>query len=34
MEEFLAGVKKNSRIPENDLETVVGEIGGAAADGD
>ncbi|MDQ3339058.1 MAG: PARP-type zinc finger-containing protein [Myxococcota bacterium] len=35
MEEFLAGVKKNSRIPENDLETVVGELGGeGGGDGD
>ena len=35
MAEFLAGVKKNSRIPEQDLESVVAEVGGAGAgDGD
>ncbi len=28
MEEFLAGVKKNSRIPETDLEAVAAEITG------
>jgi ribosomal protein L37AE/L43A len=35
MEEFLAGVKKNSRIAEDDLESVIGEIGGSGGgDGD
>jgi len=35
MEEFVTGVKKNSRIPEDDLASVVAEIGGAGGgDGD
>jgi hypothetical protein len=35
MEEFIAGIKKNSRIPEDELEKVSAEIGGdGGGDGD
>jgi hypothetical protein len=34
MAEFVEGVKKNSRIPAEDLEKVVAELGGAGGGGD
>jgi hypothetical protein len=34
MEEFLAGVKKNSRIAPEDLDAVVSEIGGSGGGDD
>ncbi len=34
MDEFVEGLKKNSRIPESDLDAVIEEIGGGGGDGD